>query len=374
MLVLNSLIKLPKEDLMKNKKLEKLEAISGFCALYVMLFNLLPQKIFLLGINVGFLFRFGSEAVIIFFILSGFVIKYSWEKSTDKSFKNYFLKRFMRFYIPLLFIFLLAYFIKGYTEGSLADPDWKTLLGNVFMLQDVISLKPNVVSAVYIGNGVLWLLSYEWLFSMLFFALYEKRNPNKLNTWVNIFTITAAVSYLIYPVIINRIVMYFAIWWIGARLADVYLKGETYTFKSIETYSYVLISILVLLGLNYYINFGYTKVHDYPLVAYPFIALRHFVFAFLAMFGGIIWNKLNWFGFNNIFGVFKYLAPFSYVIYISHYYLVIEATYLDFINNKILEYGVYIIFMFLFSYLQEVVVFNKIKNLLVSKNLKTSTC
>jgi peptidoglycan/LPS O-acetylase OafA/YrhL len=355
---------------MKNNKLEKLEAIRGFCALYVMLFHMLPQKIFLLGINVGILFRFGSEAVIMFFILSGFVIKYSWEKSTDKSFKNYFLRRFTRIYIPLLFIFLLAYFIKSYTEGGLADPDWKTLLGNVFMLQDVISLKPNVISGVYMGNGVLWSLSYEWWFYMLFFVLSKKIKPSKLNTWVNILTLTAAVSYLIYPFILNRIVMYFAIWWIGVRLADVYLKVETYSFKSIEMYSYVLISILALLGLNFYINFGYTKVYDYPLVAYPFIELRHFVFAFLAMFGGIIWNKLNWFGFNNIFGVFKYLAPFSYVIYISHHYLVIEATYLEFIDNKVLEYGIYIILMFMFSYLIEVVAYNKIRKLLIGKSLK----
>jgi peptidoglycan/LPS O-acetylase OafA/YrhL len=138
---------------MKNNKLQKLEAIRGFCALYVMFFHLLPQKIFLLGINVGILFRFGSEAVIIFFILSGFVIKYSWEKSIDKSFKNFFFRRFIRIYIPLLFIFLLAYFIKSFTEGRLANPEWRTLLGNIFMLQDVISQKPNVISSVYMGNG-----------------------------------------------------------------------------------------------------------------------------------------------------------------------------------------------------------------------------
>ena len=64
-----------------------------------------------------------------FFILSGFVIKYSWEKSSNKSFKKYFLRRFLRIYIPLFFIFLLAYVIKSYTKGSLADPEWKTLLG-----------------------------------------------------------------------------------------------------------------------------------------------------------------------------------------------------------------------------------------------------
>ena len=108
---------------MYKNKLEKLEAIRGFAALYVVLFHTLPQKIYLLGINVGILFRFGSEAVIVFFVLSGFVIKYSFEKSEDKSFKRYFTHRFVRLYIPLFFIFILGYLIKSYSEGSLADPE-----------------------------------------------------------------------------------------------------------------------------------------------------------------------------------------------------------------------------------------------------------
>jgi peptidoglycan/LPS O-acetylase OafA/YrhL len=354
---------------MQYKKLEKLEAIRGFCALYVMLFHLLPQKIFLLGINVGFFFRFGSEAVIMFFILSGFVIKYTWEKSEDKSFKNYFLKRFMRIYIPLFFIFLLAYVIKSYTEGGLANPEWSTLFGNIFMLQDIVSLKPNVISGVYMGNGVLWSLSYEWWFYILFFVFSKKIKSSKLNIWVPVITIVAALSYLIYPFFLNRILMYFAIWWTGVRFADTYIKGERYTFKSIKVYAYILVAIITILGLNFYMNFKYTKIYDYPLVAFPFIELRNFVFALFAMIAGIIWNKLNWFGFNKIFGAFKYLAPFSYGIYISHHYLVIEATYLDFINNKIIEYGTYIIIMFIFSYLLEVVVYTKIKNFYVGKSL-----
>lgn len=357
---------------MKNKEIEKLEAIRGFCALYVVLFHLLPQKIFILGVNIGFIFRFGSEAVIMFFILSGFVIKYSWEKSIDQSFKNYFLRRFIRIYIPLFFIFLLGYSIKSYTEGGLADPEWNTLLGNIFMLQDVISLKPNVISAVYMGNGVLWSLSYEWWFYMLFIVLSNNIAPSKINSWVTISTITAAITYLIYPFFLNRIVMYFAIWWTGVRFAEIYLKGAIYSFKSIEAHAYTLITIIALLGLNLYINFEYTKVYNYPLVAYPFIELRNFVFAFLAMFAAIIWNNLNWFGFNRVFGIFKYLAPFSYVMYISHYYLVVEATYLNFINHKIIEYVLYIILMFAFSYLIEVVVYTKIKNSLMSCFLNQS--
>lgn len=351
---------------MRNEHIEKLDAIRGFCALYVVLFHMLPQKIVLAGINIGFLFRFGSEAVMVFFILSGFVIKYTWEKSTDKSFKNYFSRRFVRIYIPLFFIFLLAYFIKSYEEGYLVNPNWNTLLGNIFMLQDVISLKPNVISGVYMNNGVLWSLSYEWWFYMLFFVLSKKIKPSRIDAWVNGLTMIATLSYLIYPFFINRILMYFAIWWIGVRFANIYMKGAHFTFKSIKTYAYVLMTIIVLLGINLYLNFNYTEVYNYPLVAYPFIELRHFVFAFLAMFASLIWNKFDWFGFYKIFSIFKYLAPFSYGIYISHHYLVIEATYLKFVNNKIIEYTLYIILMFLFSYLIEVVIYGKIKQQIIS--------
>lgn len=351
---------------MENKKLEILDAIRGFCALYVMLFHMLPQQILLFGVNVGFVFRFGSEAVIMFFILSGFVIKFSWENSKDKSFKNYFFRRFIRIYMPLFVIFLLAYFIKSYAEGALTDPDWNTLLGNVFMLQDVISQKPNVISPVYMGNGVLWSLSYEWWFYMLFFVLSKKVNPEKINFWVNVVVIAASLSYLIYPFFLNRVVMYFAIWWIGVRFADIYLKEERFTFKSIRLYAYVLVLMIAVLGLNFYLNFNYTKVYAYPLVAYPFIEVRHFVFALLAMFGAVLWINSNKFGFNRVFIVFKYLAPFSYVIYISHHYLVVKATYLNFINNRFIECTLYVLFMFMFSYLVEVVIYGQIKKQLRS--------
>jgi hypothetical protein len=65
------------------------------------------------------------------------------------------------------------------------------------MLQDVISLKPNVISAVYMGNGVLW-SSYEWWFYMLL-SFYLKVSESKINLWVTILTIAATVSYLVYP-------------------------------------------------------------------------------------------------------------------------------------------------------------------------------
>lgn len=350
---------------MKKPRLERLEALRGFAALYVVLFHILPQKFYLFDINVGFLFRFGTEAVIVFFVLSGFVIKYTYEKSKDKSFRNYFLRRFIRLYIPLAFIFLMGYLLKCYHEGAMVSPELKTLLGNIFMLQDVITQKPHVISGTYMNNGVLWSLSYEWWFYMLFFLLVNKIKEDRLNIWVTWLTIAAAVSYIFYPFIVNRLLMYFAIWWTGVKFASDYLAGTKITFKRILPQVWLLLTIIVILALNLWIHFADSKTYAYPLVAYPIVELRHFVFAAMVLIGSVIWQNMKWFGFNIILGPFKYLAPCSYVIYISHDYLVVNATYLQFINNKIIEYGLYIVLMIAFSYFLEVIVYDKIKKQLI---------
>ena len=85
-------------------KVYKLEALRGFSLLYVVLHHSLPHKIIVAGINIGNLFRFGQEAVILFFLLSGFVINYAFQTGKNKTFRTYFLKRFSRIYIPLLII------------------------------------------------------------------------------------------------------------------------------------------------------------------------------------------------------------------------------------------------------------------------------
>jgi peptidoglycan/LPS O-acetylase OafA/YrhL len=349
----------------QKSRLIRLEALRGFAAFYVVLFHALPQKFYLFGLDIGILFRFGPESVIVFFVLSGFVIKYTYEKSSDKSFWYYFTRRFIRLYVPLIFIFLIGYLMKCYSAGTLANPELTTLLGNILMLQDVITLKPHVLSGTYMGNGVLWSLSYEWWFYMLFFLLANKIKGERINKWVNYLTVVAAISYIFYPFIINRLLMYFAIWWIGVRFATDYLEGKKITIRGIMPHAYVLFAIIGILFVNMVVHSSASKTYAYPDVAYPIIELRHFVFATIVIFGAVIWQNIKWFGFNILLGSFKYLAPCSYVIYISHDYLVINATYLKFINNSFVEHGLYIVLMILFSYLLEVVVYNRIKKKLI---------
>ena len=350
---------------MKGQKLEKLEALRGFAALYVVLFHALPQKIYFFGINFGILFRFGPESVILFFILSGFVIKYTYEKSRDKSFWHYFLRRFIRLYIPLIFIFILGYVLKSIQEGDLANPELLTLAGNFAMLQDVITQKPHVLCGVYLDNGPLWSLSYEWWFYMIFFVLVTKVNTTRLNVWVSILAVAAAISYLFYPFFVNRLLMYFAIWFIGVKFATTYLNHEKFTIRGILPYAGVLLTITAILGLNLFLNRSAIQTYTFPYSAFPIIEFRHFAFALIVFFASIIWQNNKWFGFNYLFGIFKYIAPCSYVIYISHSYLVVQATYLNFINNRALELGLYIIIMILFSYLVEVLIYNRLKTIIL---------
>jgi hypothetical protein len=90
------------------------------------------------------------------FHLKGFVIKYSWEKSTDKSFKKYFFDGLYNLH-PTYYLYSYWAIVKKLTEGGLAIR-MEHSFGNIFMLQDVISLKPNVISAVYM-EMVCWSLS-----------------------------------------------------------------------------------------------------------------------------------------------------------------------------------------------------------------------
>ena len=118
-------------------KLDKLEALRGAAALYVVFHHTIPHESRLFNVPVGHLMRFGQEAVILFFLLSGFVINYSFKLSRNKHFGNYFAKRFCRIYIPLIAVMLISYFTQSYEAGEFLEPDIPALLGNLFMLQDL---------------------------------------------------------------------------------------------------------------------------------------------------------------------------------------------------------------------------------------------
>jgi peptidoglycan/LPS O-acetylase OafA/YrhL len=144
------------------KKIILADAVRGFAASYVfaghLVMNCFPRTA-----RWTVLFLFGQEGVMLFFLLSGFVVMYSMETGADKSFGTYIGRRFFRIY-P---IFILALAL-SYALAASWSVDLKVLVGNLLMLQDFTDGKPGVLFGTFEGDLPLWSLSYEWWFYLMY--------------------------------------------------------------------------------------------------------------------------------------------------------------------------------------------------------------
>ena len=139
-------------------EIKKLNSIRAFAALYVMIAHLMLE--IFKGSSFIFLFKFGQEAVMLFFLLSGFVISISYFKNPNINFGSYFIKRFRRIYFPVF----CTYIISGMVYFKLNDSlnlSFSQIIGNLLMLQDFKAAKPGVWVDPLFDNGPLWSLSYE---------------------------------------------------------------------------------------------------------------------------------------------------------------------------------------------------------------------
>lgn len=126
--------------------------------------------------------KFAHPAVIVFFVLSGYLVGSSGVRAVEQrrwSFPRYMLHRFLRLEIVLLPALLLTLLwdsagihllhASPLYEGKWhllmrSQPihlDWRTLLGNAFFLQDILV-------PTFGTNSALWSLSYEFWYYVLF--------------------------------------------------------------------------------------------------------------------------------------------------------------------------------------------------------------
>ena len=346
-----------------KKKLKKLEAVRGFAAVYIVLSHSLPVPLIIGGKDFSILFRFGQEAVILFFLLSGFVIQYAFTLSADKSFKTFFSKRFLRIYIPLICVFIANYSLDALQSGAFLPINFHSLAGNLLMLQNSsFFLKPYATVDSFLGNTPLWSLSYEWWFYMVFFVIITKIH-NRPSVFVYIIGILSAITYVIYPNFINNELMYLVIWWVGADMAKLYLQKQDINLHSLFIPLVALSVVILILIIN-------VMVHNHHIStgAYPFLELRHFTFALITVIAAVIWKKLNWRGFNYTLGLFEHIAPISFGIYISHWFLITDASYLNgVITNPVLRICCYILICVLFAYVVERIIYVKLNKWLLNK-------
>lgn len=294
-----------------------LDALRGFAAVYVAIGHIALSFAFLPA-PFSLAFRFGQEAVILFFLLSGFVIYLAVGEQEGLEFRSYFIKRFRRIYPPVIISILicsLIYYMKGGEDGVNLGA---SLIGNLLMLQDFSYAKPGSWINSFPGNPPLWSLSYEWWFYILFYPLYRFLPVNDSRVfYVAGISSIAWISYLVFPNHLSLVLSYLIIWWSGLELAAIYRRNEIINFSTTRRITGCL-GIMVLLSLIPLI-----ATRDFSFGVYPFLTFRHFCAAFVFVCVGILWWKFNLAGYRRTFGLFAGVGSISYAIYLFHYPLVI---------------------------------------------------
>lgn len=344
---------------MTSQKFILLEAMRGLASVYVLLHHIVDKSWSPFGLPLGQCFRFGQEAVIIFFILSGFVIQYSSQRKKDLTFGAYFKARFFRIYcifIPALFI---SYLTACIGSESLENIQAGKLIGNVLMLQDVSALKPGVLIDTYKGNAPLWSLAYEWWFYMLFWPF---RNILAKHTGASILTFSlAATAYLFFPHFSLRIVSYMAIWWSGSLIA-IGMQENNSIFKTYWK------AFLTVLAPSLILTFGTLAMKGPDVLkgglgVHPILEIRHFWSACLILLIAFIWQALRISAPVKLIKPFILIAPISYALYIVHYPILNNTP----LGNSTLGMVVAIALSLILSYGLEVILWGRLKGLMSNR-------
>lgn len=297
-----------------KSKLKKIEMMRGAAALYVLITHLLPRY---MGSGwdglLGFPMRFGTEAVMLFFLISGFVVFYSTEKQRP-DFPAYLGRRWLRIY-P---IFILALGLGAVEIVVIRGQSLKVevLIGNLFMLQDVAFVKPGVWFPAFGGNMPLWSLSYEWWFYMMFYPIWRYVEPHRQRHVAAVISLTGLIFYALHPNQICLYLAYFILWWTGVEFARQFLAEGQVTLRGQRASLLVLSAFVFLVAALLLARRDWSG--SFVAGAYPILQIRHFAACLAFALGALLWQHLKWRWFEAVFGPFILLAPMSYGIYVLH--------------------------------------------------------
>ncbi|WP_427916280.1 acyltransferase family protein [Shewanella algae] len=129
------------------------------------------------------LFHLSGVAIDIFFVVSGFLIW--WSYNSDKNITNFYLKRFFRIF-PLYFILIIlqTLFFVYYSNGTLFELS-KYFVSNIFFLNFLSPTVGDLLASLEVNaiNGSLWTLKNEVMFYILvplLFKLFKRYGVNFL--------------------------------------------------------------------------------------------------------------------------------------------------------------------------------------------------
>lgn len=281
------------------------------------------NKIILYSLTV---FRFGHEAVLMFFVLSGFLIHFGYAGKINRSitsfdWSSYMVRRVKRIFPPLLASLFLTFILdrtgqymglsiyNQQTQNAQINQnisinlDGLTLLGNTAFLQ-------TVYVPVWGSNGPLWSLMYEWWFYLLYPLFYL---INRFNIWASLLTVIGCTSLcwlsLLPPSfkLITMVGSYWICWVSGAFIADVYHKRVSIPIRNL-VWLCVVAPVYVLSS----------KYLDNNAIIDTFLSI--FLSGVLA---GLLWLNTQEPRYLKWIEKMRWLGSCSYTLYVTHFSILV---------------------------------------------------
>ncbi|MDB4927006.1 acyltransferase [Mucilaginibacter sp.] len=317
------LLKKRPDNIEHKNELAVLDGLRGLAALYVLMHHArwqlsqpyleyLKNKTQYSIIDKGLIyltsgFRFGHEAVILFFIISGFVIHLKQARSSPKAaftnFKtlNYLFKRILRIYPTLLLSFFVTWFLDVLLSNINHQPipasdayTFRTFFENLFLIPS---------GHIWGSNGPMWSLRHEWFFYLMYPLLLLLDTVKPALSIIVCLILFLSYTYNITIPLIDQAAYTLLIWWTGALLANAYANRQNNSLLR-------LCMLLTLPGFIVSVLIPYGPFHD---LACGFL--------FVGMIAIILNNKLP--PVNSLVNRFSFLGYFSYSIYILHFPMVL---------------------------------------------------
>ncbi|MBO6658983.1 MAG: acyltransferase [Pseudomonadales bacterium] len=282
------------------------------------------------------------EAVLLFFVVSGFSIRFSSHRQDFRSSEEinlYIYKRFRRL-LPLYWLALLLALVVGAIAGQLNDHRYglATLAGNLFFLQSPVSVIGNWFGP-YGYNDPLWSLSFEMFFYISFLVLAVCVRTSRF--WGILAIVISVVGLAVNQIFANPIAQFaslFVVWFFGVELADSRLGLASRMSRT------VLLGFGVLCALFLFFRESQT-VYQWLYGFLVFAVWQAFVFGSEKSFPGM---KLMANVFVRLFG---YLGSISYALYLFHFPIVYLL--FSFVGDNLQSLFLSVIFSIAVSHLAE---------------------
>jgi len=291
----------------------------------------------------------GSYAVLVFFILSGFLIAFSIRQKSqelpDYGFMDYLRDRFFRIYPPfvatLLLVFILDIAQFEYTQQLYSFKQYIVNLSiNLLQLQEfplATYLNDHYMIEAFrfrvMGTNIpLWTISIEWwlyiFYGFLIFYIVKAQRVKMIHWALLLFFALSPLYYMFIAARMNKGLT--LIWFLGALGVTAQLTA----FKNLSKRTLLLSVLLLLIGLTGFFKMGLNGAILIFFLGFYFI-LAHKNDRLPAM--------------ERSHGIAKFLADYSYSLYLTHYSLILFIMAVFPLHKNAAELGLIYIFVNLFA-------------------------